>query len=231
MTQKIPCFCDNSFTVEIPPEINLDSSPAYISEIINGSFLNFTCSSCGKKHKPEFSIKILWPSKKVWFDVIIELDRRKFYRQKKEGPYRLFHTKGTENKETIIGYPELSDRIMVYHDGLEPVAVEAIKYFLHLKAEEDYPGKEINVWYSGLNFKKSSQRAGVEINIPNSAQGESLDFHIHGIKEDEVALMKIPFSLYEKNLRDYKKHPRAKIYRALRVLSYLSVKNMMRQKD
>ena len=86
MTQKIPCFCDNSFTVEIPSEIDFDTHPPFINEILNGTFLNFTCPSCGKKHKPEFAMRVLWPSKKVWFDVFIELDRGEFYRRKKEVP-------------------------------------------------------------------------------------------------------------------------------------------------
>jgi hypothetical protein len=205
MTQKIPCFCDNSFTVEIPSEIDLDSKPVWIDEILNGTFLNFTCPSCGKKHKPEFALKVLWASKKIWFDVFVELDRGEFYRRKKEVP-----DSGPALKDTIIGYPELAESILTYQDGLEPVAVEAIKYFLHVKAEENYPDVEMDIWYSGLTPEKS------------------LEFHIHGIKEDEVAVMKVPFSLYEKNLGDYRKHPKAEIFTSLRVRSYLSVKNMMR---
>jgi hypothetical protein len=211
MTQKIPCFCDDSFTVEIPQEINLDSEPKLLDEILNGTFLNFTCPSCGKKHKPEFAINISWPSKKVWFEVFIELDRGEFYRRKKEkgktGPLR---------KETIIGYPELADRLLVYRDKLEPAAIEAIKYYLHLKAEENYPDEEINIWYSCRN--------------PDDAEAstESLEFHIHGIKKDEVAVMKVPYSLYEKTLVDYKKHPKSEIFTALKHRTYLSVNNMMR---
>ena len=214
MTQKIPCFCDNSFAVEVPSEIDLDSSPGYINEILDGSFLNFTCPGCGKKHKPEFPIKILWPSKKIWFDVCVETDRGEFYRQKKEAPKRGLLKKDPSDltKETIIGYPELAERILVYRDSLEPMVIETIKYFLYLKAEENYTNEEIIVWYSGF------------------AQGpaKSLEFHIHGIKEGEVAVMKVPFSLYEKNLEDFRKHPKAEIFASLRVRSYLSVKNMMR---
>jgi len=204
--------------VEIPSEIDLDASPCYINEITNGSFLNYTCSSCGKKHKPEFPIKIVWPSKEVWFDVFAELDRGEFYRQKREAP-----DKGPLKKETIIGYPELAERLLVYRDNLEPAVIEAIKYFLHLKAEEDYPDKQVNIWYSGLNWDGSAKEAAAGVPLI-----ESLEFHIHGIKENEVAVMKVPFSLYKKNLEDFKKHPKAKIFAALRVLSYLSVKNMMR---
>ena len=210
MTQKIPCFCDNSFSVEVPVEIDLDSNPAYINEIINGSFLNFTCPSCGKKHKPEFALEISWPSKKIWFDVFVELDRGEFYRQKKE-----VSKKSPLEKQTIIGYPELTERLLVYRDGLEPVVIEAIKYFLYLKAEENYPDEKPDIWYTGFAQEGKSEE-------------KSLEFHIHGIKEDEVAVMKVPFPLYGKNLEDYKKHPKKEIFAALRIRSYLSVKNMMR---
>ena len=54
MERKIPCFCDNSFTVEAPEKIALDLNPGYMDEIQNGTFMSFLCPSCGKKHKPEF---------------------------------------------------------------------------------------------------------------------------------------------------------------------------------
>jgi hypothetical protein len=101
---------------------------------------------------------------------------------------------------------------MVYRDGLEPIAVEAVKYYLYLKAEESYPDNEPEIWYA-------------------SSSPESLEFHIHGIKQDEIAVMRIPFSLYKKTLDDYKKHPRDEIFTALRVRSYLSVKNTMRPEE
>jgi hypothetical protein len=206
MKRKIPCFCDNSFTVEIPEEIDLDLNPSYMDEIQNGNFMNFHCPSCGKKHKPEFPITVLWPGKKLRFEVFPEMERGEFYRRKKEPPEK---EKGAFKKETIIGYPELADRLAVIRDGLEPAAVEAIKYYLHIKAEENYPEGEMETWYT-------------------SSSQDHLEFHIHGIKQDEVAVMKVPRSTYEKTLDDFLKHPKNEIFTALRVRSYLSVKNTMR---
>ena len=203
MNRKITCFCDNSFDVEVPEEIDLDSGN-YLEEILSGSFLNFICPSCGKKHKPEFPITVAWPSKNLRFEVFPELERGEFYRQKKKPA-----EKATVIRETIIGYPELADRLVVIRSGLEPIVIEAIKYFLHLKAEEQYPEDELDIWYF-------------------SSTQDSLEFHIHGIKENEVAVMKVPISLYEKTLSDYKQHPKNELFSALRVRSYLSVKNTMR---
>jgi hypothetical protein len=199
MKQKIPCPCDNSFSVEAPEEIDLDQNPAYLDEILDGSFMNFTCPSCGKKHKPEFPLFIRWPGRNLRFEILPELDRGEFYRRKKDPP----------GAETLIGYPEMADRLALIRDGLEPAVVEALKYYLLVRAEETYPDADISVWY---------QNRGPE----------HIEFHLHGIREGEVAVSRIPLSLYEKTLEDYTKHPKAEIYRSLRCRSYLSVQNLMR---
>ena len=211
MKRKITCFCDNSFDVEVPEEIDLDGSSGYLDEIQNGSFLSFVCPSCGKKHKPEFPLTVLWPSKKLRFEVFPELGRGEFYRRKKapaeKSPFKL---------ETLIGYPEMADRLAVIRDGFDPVSVEAIKYFLHLKAEEQYPEDELDIWYYGAE---------------GTGEQSSLEFHIHGIRKDEVAVMKVPLAVYQKTLNDYKKNPKGEIFSALRVRTYLSVKNTLRPEE
>jgi hypothetical protein len=207
--RKIPCFCDNIIEAEVPEEIDLDSNSENLEKILDGSFLNFICPRCNKKHKPEWKLMVLWPSKKMRFEVFPELDRGEFYRRKKTP-----QEKNTVPLETIIGYPEMADRLAVLRDGYEPVAIEAIKYFLHLKAEEQYPDDEIEIWYFGTDEKD-----------------KSLEFHIHGIKVGEVAVMKVPRAVYEKNLGEYRKNPKSEIFTALRVRSYLSVKNTMRPEE
>ena len=199
MKQKIPCYCDNTFSVEVPAEIDLDRQGEYLDKILDGSFMTFFCTSCGKKHKPEFPVTILWPSKNLHLEVLPELDRGEFYRRKKD----------QDPKETVIGYPELSDRIAAYRDGLEPAVIEALKYYLYLKAEETSPDGELGVWYRQK--------------VP-----EGLEFHIYGLKQDEVAVTILPLNLYEKTLRDYKVHPKGELFSSLRHRSYLSVQNMRR---
>jgi hypothetical protein len=199
MKRKIPCFCDNTFTVEVPEEIDLDLRPEYLDEIMNGSFMTFTCAGCGKKHKPEFPLMVAWPSRRLRLEVIPELDRGEYYRRKEDPP-------GTE---AVIGYPEMADRIAVIRDGLDPMAVEALKYYLLLKAEESYPEGEITVWY---------QNRG----------SDHLELHLYGFKEDEVAVSQVPMAVYEKTTGNYKRHPRDELFVSLRVRSYLSVQNMRR---
>jgi hypothetical protein len=199
MKRDITCPCGRGFTVEAEEEIDLDRSPEYIEQITGGSFMNFTCPGCGKNHKPEFPVTLSWPSKKLKIEALPELDRGEFYRRKKDPP----------GAETLIGYPELSDRIAVIRDGLEPAAVEALKYYLLLKAEENYPDREISIWYEGKN-------------------PDGVELHLHGLRSGEVAVSRVPMAVYEKTLEDFKRRPKSEVFASLRVRSYLSAQNMLR---
>ena len=199
MKQNIKCLCGTNFQVEYEDEIDLDKTPDVLDKILNGSFMSYSCLYCNKKHKPEFRITILWKSKKTKMEVIPELDRGEFYRNKKDNiPY-----------ETIISFPEMSDRLAVIKDDLEPAVIEALKSFLLSKAAENYPDKDINAWYH--------------------CKGEDgIEFHLDGIRAAEVAVMRIPMETYDRTLDDFKKRPKNEMFASLRVRSYLSVQNMLR---
>jgi hypothetical protein len=161
--------------------------------------MSFECPDCHKKHKPEYTIMLVWKSKKLKFEILPELDRGEFYRRKKD----------KSSVETIIGYPEMADRIAVIKDELEPIVIETLKSYLLVKAEENYPDKDINAWY-----------------IAKTPKG--IEFHLDGIKQDEVAVMIVPYEVYKKTLADYKKRPKNEIFSALRCRTYLSVQNLYR---
>jgi hypothetical protein len=199
MKHNVTCLCGKNFSIDIEEEINLDDSQDQLEKICNGTFMSFDCPECGKKHKPEYSINLLWKSKKIKFEVLPELERGEFYRRKKDKP----------SFETIIGYPEMADRLTVIKDDLEPVVIETIKSYLLAKAEETYPDKEINAWY-----------------ITKTPKG--IEFHLDGIKQDEVAVMIVPYEIYEKTQADYKKRPKNDIFTSLRCRTYLSVQNLYR---
>jgi len=199
MKTNINCLCGTNVQVEYDEEIDLDKNPEYLESIFKGTFMNYKCSFCGKIHKPEYKISIIWKSKNLNMEVLPELDRGEFYRNKKEN----------QKGETIIGFPEMSDRLAIINDDLEPIAMEILKSFLLDKALENYPDKEINIWYS------CKSQNGIE-------------FHLDGIKKDEVAVMRIPMEVYGKTLDDYRKRPKNDIYSSLRVRSYLSVQNILR---
>jgi hypothetical protein len=204
MRHKIPCFCDNTFEADIPEEINLDTDPQLIEDILAGNFMNYTCTSCGKKHKPEFNLSVKWPSKNIELEVLPELSRGEFYRRKEE--------KNQEKRETVISYPEMSERISMIKDELVTEAAEAIKYYLFVKADESYPEQDISVWY-------------------HSKTRDNLEFHIHGIKDNEVAVMRVPFVVYKKTLEDFTANPNSEPFTSLRVKSYCSIQNMLQPEE
>jgi hypothetical protein len=90
--------------------------------------------------------------------------------------------------------------------------VEALKYYLYLKAEESFPDQEALIWY-------------------HSFDSGGIEFHIHGIKAEEVAVTKVPGELYEKTLSEFRRNPRGGVFSDLRVGSYLSVLNTMRREE
>jgi hypothetical protein len=204
--RKIPCFCDNTFTVDAPEEIDLDLRPEYLDEIMAGTFMNFTCGNCGKVHKPEFPLRVRWPSHKAIMEVLPEQDRMGFYRKKADNPTKF--PPEEETIETVIGYGELAERLAVIRDGLEAMTVEALKYYFLAKAEETNPDSDISIWY---------QKRGTD----------SLEFHIHGLKEGEVAVTRVPLEVYEKSRDNYIRHPKSEPFASLRFHTYLSVQNLL----
>ena len=199
MKQNIICPCGGNFPVEIEEEFDLDVNPEHIENICSGTFLSFICPVCGKKHKPEFKIMVVWKSKNIRFEILPELDRGEFYRKKKD----------KSSVETIIGYPEMSERIAVIKDDLVPIIIETLKYYLLVKAEEEFPDRKINAWYY-------------------CKEPSVIEFHLDGIKSGEVAVMKVPMDVYEKTCEKYRKHPKNEIFTSLRINSYISVQNILR---
>jgi len=199
MKKNFSCLCGANIQLDYSEEIDIDGKKEYLDEIFNGTFMSVICPSCGKKHKPELKITITWKSKNLKMEVLAELERGEYYRRKKHNL----------SFQTVIGFPEMADRLAVIKDNLEPVAIETLKSFLLTKAAENYPENDINAWY-------------------NCCGAESIEFHLDGIKPGEIAVMKIPRELYEKTLDDYKKHPKKEIFTSLRTGSYLSVQNLLR---
>ena len=199
MKKNINCPCGNNLQIEYEEEVDLDKNPEHLESILTGTFMSYDCPACKKKLKPEYKIMIYWKSKNVKYEVLPELERGEFYLRKKES---LPH-------ETIIGFPEMADRLAIIKDGLEPIIIEALKSFLLAKADENYPDREINAWYYGHS-------------------SDSIEFHLDGIRSDEVAVMRLPMNIYEKTKEDYKKRPKSDLFSSLRVRSYLSVQNALR---
>lgn len=196
--RKVTCRCDTSFEANLPEEVDLDASPGTLGEILSGDFLSVACPSCGAKLKPELRVRLF--SKKLGLDMVAfpELERISLYRGVADLP---------KGAEAIVGYPELFERARILTDGLDPEAIEIMKYWLAQKAVEQAPDAEIAVAYAGK-------------------KGEKLAFHVTGLKEGQVAVLPIDQATYAKTLsekaRSIKEAPFSRIfkgpYRSIRAL-------------
>jgi len=194
-------MCETSFDADLPEEIDLDAEPGRIDEILSGTFFQVSCPSCGTLLKPELSVRLLSRKKHLDIQVLPELERLSFHLGEVSVP---------KGAELLIGYAELFERARMIADGLDPAAVEIIKYYLLLKAEEGAPeSAELSVAYAGLQ----------------EGSGKLL-FHIRGMKEGEIAVLPIGRDYYERILKEapstIKKEPFDAIfagpYRSIKVL-------------
>lgn len=197
MKHRITCQCEHVFDTEQEELVDLDLDSDALGRLMDGTFMTLRCPSCDAVLKPEFPLRLLWPSRGVDLEVIPEFDRGDLG-SRKDG-----------RRELVVGYVEAAERIAVYRDYLEPMAVETLKYYLQIKAEEADSQAEASVWFQGL-------------------AGDSLEFHVHGLRSDEVAVTRVPRSLYEKTLGEYKADPKAEPFASMRFGPYLAVQNLMR---
>jgi len=198
--RKITCPCDQVFSVDIPETVNLDSSEETIARIENGSFLSCVCPSCNSVLHTDLRTRFEWPSKKTNILLIPEMERIAFLSGNLETD---------PDAETVIGFAELADRVSALKDGLEPLAVEAVKYHLATKARSTSPSSQLTILYE------------------RKRENGDLEFHIHGLKTDEVAVTVIPPRVYDGIVKDIGEHPDGEPYASLRNGSYLSIQNIL----
>lgn len=202
--RKITCHCEQTFSVDLPETVNLDDNPDIIRDIADGSFLTCICPACEAELHTDLETDILWPSKNLKLKLIPEIERFSFMSGKKKIP---------EGFQLVIGYPELADRTAVVNANLDPLVMEALKYHLLEKAAEMSPEGEPSVYFEKLT------------------DSGALEFHMYGIKKDEVALSVIPPTLYEKVKAMADSEPDGELFSALRNGPYISVQNVFSENN
>jgi len=211
--QKITCKCDCSFDVDYEKTIDLDARPAVKDEIKTGMFLSYLCPSCRSKVNVELETEFIWKSKKTTLLFVPEKKRMECLgfcagavRIDAESNKKIKTEFVKKGQTPVIGYPELPDRVAVLDAGLDPEIVEAVKFFL-LDNGKDIKGKRMQ-----LLFEKRGE--------------QNLEFHLHGLREHEVAVMRVPFSLYQSIEADRNAGKQKEVFQALRLGPYLSYKNI-----
>ena len=139
-------------------------------------------------------------SKSRGLDLVVlpELERLSAYRGKAD-------VGGTA--EIVLGYQELFERARMVRDGLEPKAVEALKYALQGKAEESEPQAEVSVFYNGM-------------------KDGSLEFHIMGLKSGQAGVVRLPKASYDKVAADLPAMSGKEPYRSIFSGRYRSIKKL-----
>lgn len=216
--QKITCKCDCSFDVEYEKTIDLDVQTAVKEKIKNGSFLSFVCPSCGSKVNIELETEFVWKSKKTTLLFVPEKKRMECLafcagavRIDAENNKKIKTEFLKKGQTPVIGYPELADRIAVLDADLDPEIAEAVKFFL-LDNGKNIKGKHIQILFEKL-------------------EGDTIEFHLHGLREKEVAVMRVPLSLYRSVETDHKKGKQKEVFKALWLGPYLSYKNIHAEGD
>ena len=115
--KDITCFCEHTFSVEIPETINIQEQPGIKTEILNGTFLTFTCPKCGSTLKPEFSVRLIDNDNSFDLYFVPELERNSFMMGKTS----------YSAKNIVIGFPELQEKFKIYEAGLDERTIELIK--------------------------------------------------------------------------------------------------------
>ena len=198
--RKITCPCEQVFKAEIPETVNLDKEKEALDKIVKGTILSCICPACNAVLNLDLPLTVSWPSRKTTIHMVPEIERLSLVSG---------NTAMKKNTEYVVGYAELVDRVSVLRDNLEPVVVEAIKLRLLEKARESAASGTPVILY--------------EKNTPDN----ELEFHIHGIRENEIAVTRIPRHLYDSVLEHYRSNPEQEDYTALRNGGYLSVRNIL----
>jgi uncharacterized protein TP_0599 len=216
--QKITCKCDCSFDVEYEKTIDLDAHPAIKEAIKTGAFLSFICPSCHSKVNIELETEFIWKSKKTTLLFVPEKKRMECLafcagavRIDAEHNKKVKTAFVKKGQTPVIGYPELADRIAVLDSGLDPEIVEALKFFL-LDNGKNIKGKRLQILFEKLH-------------------DDIIEFHLHGLREKEVAVMRIPLTLYHSVETDRNAKKQKEVFQALWLGSYLSYKNIHAEGD
>jgi hypothetical protein len=173
MKKELICYCESKVELDVPEQIDLSAEPAVRRDILEGRFLTVPCSVCGKLLKPEFPVRLDKAGRGMDIYFIPELDRVAFLREKLSYPL-------PETDRVAIGYEELVEKLRLADADLDDRVVELIKYYLYTKAVEN-----------------AEAEGDIRI-VFQSRKADTLVFHVHGLKADEVGVLSVPEAMVDK---------------------------------
>ena len=99
----------------------------------------------------------------------------------------------------VIGYSELAEKIRLAMESVNDGAVEVIKYYLKKKAGSD----DITIFF-------------------DHREKDNLVFHIFGMRKDEIAVSRIPMSVYDTTVKSMENIDESELYSLILTPPYIS---------
>ncbi len=193
MTRQVRCRCDAVVDVEVPDILDLDAGEGALALLAAGQSPQATCPRCGVAVRAELPLRVAMRSAGLDAAVLPESERLAAYRGKADAPAGV---------EVLLGYQELFERARCLRDGLNPLALEALKHAIEAKADESGPAEgEVVVLYNGM-------------------EGAALAFHVLGLKPGEAGVIRVPRSAYDSVAESAARQAGKEPYRTLKAGHY-----------
>jgi len=213
--KTLSCNCGESFDADLPDRIDLDAEPGRLAEILSGDFLTVECPHCGHRLKPDIPLRIVQNSRGLDLFYVPESDRADAMRGTLE--YSV-----SDAPCFVIGYAELVERLIMEELGLDQRVIEVLKFFLLQPALERAEGEE-----EGGDEGEKEEEGEAEIRILFKERSDDwLVFHISGIKEDEVAVSRLPVKTYGKVESELNRHLSGEPLSSFLSPPYVSINNI-----
>jgi hypothetical protein len=180
-TRHIACFCESSFDAEIPESADLAADTGVEEQIQSGDFMAVSCPACGKRLTPEYPFHLTGVKAVGDLFLVPEADRGAFLLG------TLDYSPGSPGR-IVVGFPELSEKVLIFGKGLDDRVIEIMKYYLLTGPAG--PGNEA-AGDASLLYR------GVE-------DGKHV-FNILGMKEGQVGVARLAGAIYQKIAADVEK--------------------------
>lgn len=104
-----------------------------------------------------------------------------------------------------VGYAELVEKVRILRDGLDDRVIEIMKFYLLHKAGSN---AEPHIYY-------------------HEKQDGALQFHIHGLRDGEIGVTRIPFSVYQRIANEMDSRMREEPFSVILEPPYVSVEKII----
>lgn len=122
---SVPCHCGEIIETELNEIINLEKNPGIYQDILEGSFMSFSCPKCGNVIKTEVPVHLIDKTTGIDLQFLPELERTNYLSGNIE----------VTAKRLAVGYKELAEKIVISGEELDDRIIEIIKFQLLEKSE------------------------------------------------------------------------------------------------